>query len=312
MIRVIVSLILFFTFSSVKAEKYHGDNYQFLIRGDVNGLINSIEEEPDFNWDKNKIKLDRKNSEIYAIALIAKGDFNKAQKFIESALERHKKSTRLQKAFNHISFFKTDYQNAKLKLEDKEKAEIELLELVPEYLSVAEAGLGLKEVSLRKKIKDKLALIDNRTLLFPTKMEYLLELGMKAEAKAEALETIKQHKKILFPKTLDHYELAHAYRSLAILAYKEAKANPKQQAAKIAEKYFRLAELNINRMQALWLIEDLIVQGALRRQHKTEFGYIFPQWIISQIQRFDNEYQLLLNELASKKSLTKANTHGLD
>ena len=94
---VIALSLCFATSQKANAEPFDEQSFEFLIRGDVETLIKNIEKEKDFDWQKGKIDLGRRNSEYYAISLMVVGDFERAEKFLERARERYPKSSELEK-----------------------------------------------------------------------------------------------------------------------------------------------------------------------------------------------------------------------
>ena len=81
---------------------------------------------------------------------------------------------------------------------------------------------------------------------------------------------------------MDFYELASAYKSLAILSIK------KNDLMK-AKDYVKLAQFNIYKMKALWLEEDLKVYRPILKitQRHTQFGFVLPQWLLLLREEYD-------------------------
>lgn len=287
-------MVILISIVDAQAEKFYEDNMEFLIKGDVEGLIASIEKEKDFNWAKKKITLSNKNSELYATALIAKGDVNKAAVFLDKAIKKHPKNQNLKDARKQIDFFYRDYSNKSLNFTEEEKAHIAISQLLPEYSAIREKflqGIKSKEkmgeiesqlLSMKAKLLKYINQTSNRHPYFPTKLEYLLEFDdpqLDELVEKEAQIIIKNYRKKLFPKTLDSYELAMAYRALAILSLKDGENNKEN-----LEKYKSFSDLKnlyLSRMSSLWLEEDIIVDRPIMktRMRNTRFGYVLPQWI---------------------------------
>ena len=103
------------------------------------------------------------------------------------------------------------------------------------------------------------------------------------KTEAEALKIISQKRKILFPKTHDFYELAMAYKTLAILSV-EAKD------IKNATKFIKLGKDYIYKMRSVWLEEDIIIEKPIMKttERHTRFGFLIPQWIMLLRSEFDN------------------------
>jgi hypothetical protein len=252
------------------AEKYYEDNLGILLRGDISGLINSIESEKDFDWDKNQIKLSKKNSWIYGTALIANGDLLKAEKFLSEAIKNYPKETKIKNLYKQISLYKLNYSNPFIELDLEEKSHLKIIELFPEYLESKSFGHEEKAQELKTKLLELINLTSNRKAYFPSRLEYLIEFGVEDTgllAKKEALEIIENYDKILFPKTLDNYEIAVAYRVLG----------------RLDKSYFYASK-----MRSIWLVEDLRLWDKIWKitKRSTKVEAVLPQWIVSVQERF--------------------------
>lgn len=216
--------LIFLTGLTSKAFEPHYDQIKdFLLRADIDSVLQKLEKETP--------KLGQENSEYYSIALIADGRAKKVEEFIEIAIKRHPKSTKLKEIKTHIESFFVYQKQA------------------------------------------------NRLLpYFDKELNYLLTLSEK-----QALDIIEANKKILFPKTLDFYKAAMAYRSLAILSIEK-------EDIKNATRFIKLGKENIFKMRSIWLDEDIIVENKLMktRNRSTKFSYIFPQWIILLREEFNS------------------------
>ncbi len=113
---------------------------------------------------------------------------------------------------------------------------------------------------------------------FDTSLNYLLNLS-----ESQALDLVKQNSKKLFPKTLDFYKVAMAYRALAI-------SSVKTKDIKNATRFAKLAKGNIYKMRSIWLEEDIIVNNKLMKtsERSTKFAYVFPQWIMALRDEFES------------------------
>ena len=117
-------------------------------------------------------------------------------------------------------------------------------------------------------------------------MDYLLELNSPESLKqAETLAwlVINKSKTKLFPNTLDHYEVASAYKALAV-------SSVKSNDIKQATKYIKLARENIYKMRSIWLIEDIIINRPILKtqSRSTIFGFALPEWIMLLRDEYDN------------------------
>lgn len=259
-----------------------------LLAGELEKFVQTVERQKDFN---------KEISEYYASVLIASGELGKLEKFLIKALEKHSKSSELKQAQKQLFFFKKEYESVK-DFTEEEKAQLKLMELFPEYLEAKQASKPKSHLNkLLSNIEAKLNNISNRLPYFPTKLEYLLELDIEQPnsrysqmIRDEATAIITNNRKKLFPKTLDFYELSHAYRALAVISYREKDIDSSM-------KFYKLAAMSISKMRSFWLEEDVRVWRPILKieQRETRFSYVFLQWIIAQVEKFDREYGLLLN-----------------
>lgn len=197
--------------------------------------------------DESKKIKDSKNIEYCAIAYISDGNIDKAQMLISKGLEKKQKNE-LKVLQEHINNFQQRYSS---------------------MINSADVNsiLGLKTVAY-----------------LPTRFDYLIQNNYdKNKLEKLALDLISEKQKIMFPNTLDLYELASAQRTLATIKIKDNKLEE-------AHKFIELARLNIYRMKSIWVEEDIFVYSKFWRMkiRKTNFGYVFPQWLIELRAEYDN------------------------
>lgn len=260
--------------TNAKAENYYEDNLEILIRGDISGIIKTIEAESDFNWDKKKIKLSKKNSQIYGTALIANGDVTKAEIFLKEAILNHPHDKKIKSLYKQIALYKLDYQNPLIELDEEEIAHLKIIEIFPQYLELRSEGKSVKADVLKDELIKLIEKTSNRKAYFPSRLEYLIEFGdddTGQRARKEALELISNYQKILFPKTMDNYEIAVAYRVLGKL-----------------EKSFFYAM----KMRSIWLEEDIRLWDKIWKikKRKTSINSVLPQWILAVQERFKESH----------------------
>lgn len=267
---------------SVSAEPNTDELRDLLIQGDIEKVISIVEK--DIDWNKQKIHLEDKNSEYYAIALMTTGDFNKLRIFLENAIHRYPKNQSLKDLYKHLDFWNANYTNEKLKFSKDEKQSIKVLELFS-LLSV-DGDLRKNQMQQLKKEINKLS----KTLLyFPTKLDFLIELKDPAadqEAETLSLEWIENKRSKLFLTTLDFYELASAYKTLAKISITRDQIDQ-------ARSYIELGKYNIYKMRSLWLEEDIRIYRPILKMEKrqTKFACVLPQWLIVLREEFDNYLQ---------------------
>ncbi len=203
---------------------------------------------------------------------------------MDKALERYPKDQKIKDARKHIDFYNKIYINKKLNFTEEELRHIEINDLLYSYFAEKDLESSTAK-ELKKKIVKAINNLDKTLPYFPTKLDYLLELkdpALDAEIEKLALGVIEKQRKKLFPQTMEFYELASAYKSLAVLSIK------KDDLAK-AKDYVKLAQFNIYKMKAIWLEEDLKIYRPILKitQRYTSFGYVLPQWLLSLREEYD-------------------------
>lgn len=272
----LLMLILTLFLSSVQAEPSNDDLRDLMLAGNVEAAIQLVESDRAINWEKNKLKINPIASEYYAIALIVYGDINKANLFLETAIAKHPKSQELKDCRKHLDFFANHFINKDLNYSKEEKSHIKLYDLFHLYLS--ETAASKEALNLKKKIIKEINKLGSSIPYFMTALDYLAELQdpkLNNEIETRAFAIIQNKRKLLFPKTIDFYELASAYKNLARLSAQTGEV------AK-ATQYIKLAQSNIVKMKALWLKEDVRHYRQIMKmeQRVTKFGYVLPQWLI--------------------------------
>jgi hypothetical protein len=297
--QIIILLILMLFVSLPSNALVYNDLRNFMLAGDVDSVISQVEIKP-----KTASELDIESAELYLMSKIILGDIEEAHVLIDFYLAKYPKSSSLIDLKKQLLFFEARFQEAeKYKLDDYEKAQYKLMSLMDEYLidlklyriknpslmskvflSDEELDSSLK--AKRKKIIKLADSIDNNRPYFRAKLEYLLELKDPVTNKAiekEALEIISKKRQLLFPKTMDFYELALAYKVLAIMSIQ-------MQDEKSAKGFIKLGQKYIYNMRSIWLIEDIIVHKKIMKttQHLSRFGYLVPQWLMYLREEFDS------------------------
>lgn len=268
---------------SAHAEPDYEVVRDLLLAGDVEGSLTLLEKEP--IWDKSqKLRLGSQNSEYYGMSLIIIGDMDKAQSFLDKAIEKYPKDQEIKNLRKHIDFYNKFYINKKLNFTEEEIHHIEINDLL--YLYFAEQDHESSAAQeLKKKILKETSKLNAALPYFPTQLDYFVELkdpALDSEIEKLALKMIEKKRKKLFPQTMDFYELASAYKSLAILSVKSGDLVK-------AKDYVKLAQLNIYKMKAIWLEEDLKVYRPILKitQRHTKFGYVLPEWLLLLREEYD-------------------------
>ncbi|NQY80171.1 MAG: hypothetical protein HRT47_07655 [Candidatus Caenarcaniphilales bacterium] len=328
-LRIVKILILFaftFSFNTVHAENSTKLNKELLLAAQVDAVLSDF-------YSKKKIT-DEENAKYFSIALISSGKIPEAKVLLSELTKSFPKETKFKEDLKNIYIFEQDFKAAtELGLNETEQAQLEIKQIFfdkniteTELLKLNVKESNKKNLILSYPIFKKLFNIDNRCPYFPSRLEYLFLLvkildstktNLKAklpkdieekirdydniirlakeEIKDESKKIIAKNQKILFPKTLDFYELAEAYRVLALLSLFESQQTNKfgeTNSSAIAESqkklqesriYLNMAQINFSKMRSLWLEEDIKYYKPIMKQYEkvTEFGYVLPQWIIT-------------------------------
>lgn len=274
--RLIILLSFCFCSLAASAQKPYEDNLKLFIAGDLSTLMKDMEAEKDWDATKNKFSLNRQNTELYAATLAANGDITKLEEFLPLATKKYPNNPELTKAAKQIALLKGKQADSIPGLEYEDMAHLKILNLFVAYF-----GYKNSDPQTAQAIKDTLLqLIDkvsNRLIYFPGQIEYLLDfkdpsLYPKVREIAEGIITKQQA--ILFPNTIDNFELAIAYRALAIIAAREG-------ASADAESYSKLCFDQTFKMRSFWIEEDIVVYRRILKitSRKTKLGFVLPQFI---------------------------------
>lgn len=286
-VRFVLFILLCCSQTPVLSEPSNNDLRDLLLIGNVEAVIATVESDRAINWSKNKLKINPIASQYYAIALIVYGDIDKANLFLNAARVFYPKSQELRDCKKHLDFFANYFINQDLKFTKEEKIHIKLYDLLHLYL--AEQAGSKQAEKFKKKILKETNTVVKTLPYFMTRLDYLAELQdpvVDKSIEADAFRLIQDKRKVLFPKPMDFYELASAYKNLARLSIKASDL----QAAK---QYIKLAQNYIFKMKALWLEEDIRYYRPIMKieERSTKFGYVLPQWLILLREEYENYLQ---------------------
>lgn len=324
--RILIALALVFIFNRVHAENSTNLNKELLLTAQVDAILKDY-------YSKSKIK-DLENAKYFLIALISSGEIPEAKTLLTELCKSYPKEESFKEDLKKIYIFEQNFTAAaKLGLNEIEKAQLELKQIFfdkniteTDLLKLNIKASNKKNLIFNYPIFKKLFNINNRTPYFPSRLEYLFLLikfleAAKAEIKIQAKSGIEEkirdynniirlakeeirdeskkiitkNQKILFPKTLDFYELAEAYRILALVNLLESQHLNKfgsqsnsgitESQSKIQKSriYLNMAQINFDKMRSLWLEEDIKYYKPIMKQYEkvSTFGYVLPQWIIA-------------------------------
>jgi hypothetical protein len=268
-------LILLLFFSCVPKALAEPDSEKIrdlLLQSNIEEVINLFDKD---YIKRKKWDLSEENSHYYAISLLVDGKIDELKVFLNSAQKKYPKSKNLENISNQIYYFTQEFD--RVKPNPPADKHIKLIKNIENYKS----GSDRQEAQ----IIDEINQVTN-IIYFPTQMDYLLELNSPESLKqAETLAwlVINKSKTKLFPNTLDHYEVASAYKALAV-------SSVKSNDIKQATKYIKLARENIYKMRSIWLIEDIIINRPILKtqSRSTIFGFALPEWIMLLRDEYDN------------------------
>ena len=273
--KIFLLLILVLIFSCVPKAIAEPDSEKIrdlLLQSNIEEVINLFDKD---YIKRKKWDLSEENSHYYAISLLVDGKIDELKVFLTSAQKKYPKSKNLENISNQIYYFTQEFD--RVKPNPPADKHIKLIKNIENYKN----GSDRKEVQ----IIDEINQVTN-IIYFPTQMDYLLELNSQESLKqAETLAwlVINKSKTKLFPNTLDHYEVASAYKALAV-------SSVKSNDIKQATKYIKLARENIYKMRSIWLIEDIIINRPILKtqSRSTIFGFALPEWIMLLRDEYDN------------------------
>ena len=272
-IFLLLILVLFFLcVPKALAEPDSEKIRDLLLQSNIEEVINLFDKD---YIKRKKWDLSEENSHYYAISLLVDGKIDELKVFLNFAQKKYPKSKNLENISNQIYYFTQEFD--RVKPNPPADKHIKLIKNIENYKN----GSDRQEAQ----IIDEINQVTN-IIYFPTQMDYLLELNSQESLKqAETLAwlVINKSKTKLFPNTLDHYEVASAYKALAV-------SSIKSNDIKQATKYIKLARENIYKMRSIWLIEDIIINRPILKtqSRSTIFGFALPQWIMLLRDEYDN------------------------
>lgn len=292
----LILLILQLALPASAGERSYDKFRDLLIQANVEEIIARVDKA------KGKAKdLSYSSMYLYFIALLVAGDLERTEQDLQLVDKKHKTNEEFQEIEKHLKFFTQDYKFENIALTDSETATIKLIEILPAYIEnfnklkkrlkktdllfLSDVELNQELLSKRTEIFENIDKITEPVLYSPTKIDFLLELKDNEAnnlASRLALNLIEQKRELLFPSGLDLYELASAYKALAVLSIY---ANKPDQ----AKCYVELAKESIYKIRSIWVVEDIIIKRPILKIDKrvTKFGYLIPQWLVLLREEYD-------------------------
>ncbi len=258
---------LFFLFSlilltSISPAFARIDYRKLMLDADFNQVIKS------FKKESNLKNLFEDEAVIFIHTLVMEGKIQEAEEYASYYRERFPKNTEIRDSLREIKLFAMKYD-----FEDFSSNQKALITLSKQDLS------GIKN---KKAFLDSILSLENEFYFRPKyNFAFLLGNEFHGEIERSCLKEIKAKQDILFPKTRDFYDLAMAYKALAIIKIQEGKL-------KEAKRFIVYARTQIEKMRTIWLIEDLHIYKPILKitTKETSFGSLFPQYLIQLREEF--------------------------
>lgn len=260
------SLILLSLFLPASART----NYRkLMINADFNKVLASFKEE------KNLKNLFEDEAVILIHTLVMEGKTLEAEEFATYYADRFPKNEEMKTSLREIKLFAMKYD-----FDDFSENQKALINLSKQDLSKQD----LSNITDKKSLLTYILSLKNEFYFRPKyNFAFLLGTEFHADIERACLAEIKAKQTILFPKTRDFYDLAMAYKALAII---------KIQAGEIkeAKRFIVYAQSQIQKMRTIWLIEDLHIYKPILKitSKETHFGSLFPQYLIQLREEFDS------------------------
>lgn len=245
------------------------DYRDLMLKGDFEAVIKN------FNEEKDLKKLFDDEAILLIHTLIMEGKIAESKEYLEYYISRFPKNKNFIELKRGIDLYNLNYQSEILTVNQKKH-----IEFISADFKVLQVNSSNRENALREILS-----MENEFYL-PSKYDYAFALGEPAFnelIEKNAIDEIQAKQMILFPKTNDFYQLAMAYKALAVIKIQEEKLDE-------AERFIRLAQSQILKMRSIWLIEDINVYHPILKidERSTKFASLFPQYLIKLREEFSS------------------------
>jgi hypothetical protein len=260
-----ISLCLFLCQAAFARVDYRG----LMLKGDFETVIKN------FNEEKDLKKLFDEEAILLIHTLIMEGKIAESKDYVEYYISRFPKNRNFIELKRGIDLYNLNYRSEILSSNQKKH-----VEFINTDFKVLQVNSSDREDTLHEILR-----LENEFYL-PSKFDYAFSLNEKAFndlIEKNAIDEIRAKQNILFPKTNDFYQLAMAYKALAVIKIQEDKLDE-------AERFIRLAQDQIFKMRSIWLIEDINVYHPILKidERSTKFASLFPQYLIKLREEFGN------------------------
>jgi hypothetical protein len=237
------------------------DYVGLMIKGDFDKVVKNFEEEKDLK------KLFSDEGIILIHTLVMDGKVLDSKAYVDYYYKRFPKEHEYLELKRKIDIFTGNLDQDIFS--ENQKRHIEFTKM--NYTELEDKS-SLKESLLRE-----ILALENEFYL-SSKYDYAFALNridFFDEIEKEALREISSKRKILFPKTLDFFQLAMAYKALAVIKIHKKELDQ-------AKRFIKLAQNNVLKMRSIWLIEDLNIYNPIMKTEKksTRFASLYPQYLI--------------------------------
>lgn len=245
------------------------DYVGLMTKGDFDGVLKNLNEEKDLK------KLFSDEGVILVHSLIMDGKIEESKEYLDYYYERFPKEIEFLYLKRKIDLFTSNYEANTFT--ENQKQHIRLSQFKYQEL---ETNSSLKESLLHEILG-----LENEFYL-SSKYDYAFALNRDDfldEIQEDALNEISSKRNILFPKTNDFFDLAMAYKALAVVKIHEQKLDQ-------AKRFIMLAQSNIMKMSSIWLVEDLKIYNPILKTTKrsTRFASLYPQYLIKLREEFSS------------------------
>lgn len=243
-------------------------NYtELMLQGNFDAILKNFQQED------NLRNLFEDEAIIFIHSLVTEGKIEDSKIFTDHYFKKYPKSSELLALKQQIDLFALDFDQDIFT--DNQKLHIKMMQLNYPALNAEQ-----KEELLHQILK-----LRNEFYL-GSKYDYAFSLDNSdffADIEKEALSEINLKQKILFPKTQDFYELAFAYKALAVIQIH--KENLDQ-----AKRFIKMAQSYIFKMRSICLVEDLTIYNQIMKTEKqsTRFTSLYPQYLIQLREEFSS------------------------
>lgn len=262
------SLILISLFTCPKANS-RVDYVGMMTKGNFDNVVKNFEEE------ENLKRLFSDEGVILVHTLVMDGKILDSKAYVDYYYERFPKNKEYLELKRRIDLFTMNLDQDIFSANQQKHIEFNNTD----FKSIEDKS------SLKESLLQEILGLENEFYL-PSKYNYAFALNridFLKDIEKEALSEISSKRKILFPKTQDFFQLAMAYKALAVIKIHEQNTDQ-------AKRFIKLAQNNVTKMRSIWLIEDLSIYNPIMKTtaRSTRFASLYPQYLIRLREEFSS------------------------